>query len=409
MLSQENHKWSFDLIYATCAVVALTTFFFFEGRPTNSFIKIGVMGLAPIVFLFRSAVLSKATILGFCYWLWCYFSSLMNGEQRFSTLGFLGMYIITFIVYYNLLRKEVFSFLYFKQLLRSLLMAFGIVLVVQQLCLLVGIKTMPIANLNNQFYLSLTKLHSLTLEPSHTARLLAAMALCYWRMYELEKGEKPTLKTLFSGEMKWPMSLFMWTMLTMGSGTAFIALGILSLYFITKGTYLYIIPFLVAMYFAAGAMELTQFERANRIVQATMTGDVNEIREADGSAAVRVIPLVNTLTKTDLTKKETWVGKGTEKKGKLRLKTIDRKLGVIDQYGIIGFIISMFLIYQCVIRKFLSLETLLFLILLGMSVGNIYYSWGCFLLFAGVRYFQERYEQGLLIIDDTDEEQSEFN
>ena len=396
---QSHTVYVFDQIYATCIVVALSTFFFFEGGATDSFIKLAVMGMAPFVFLLRSAFVSYATLLGFSYWLWCYFSSLLNGEQRFSTIGFLGMYIITFIVYYNLLHSGVFSFNYFKRLLRILILAFGIILVLQQLCLLVGVRSMSIVNLNNQFYLSLTKLPSLTLEPSHTARLLAAFSLCYWRMFELEYGEKPTVRLLFQGEMKYPMLLFVWSMLTMGSGTAFIALGILCFYFITKKTIVYIIPFFVLMYFVAESMQLTQLERATRIATASVTGEIDKIQDADGSGASRVIPLVNTLTKTNLTKKEIWVGKGTAKIDKLWWTKTDQKIGVIDQYGLIGFIMTILFVYRCIIRRFFSIETLLFLLLLGMSVSNIYYSWGCFMLFAGVRYFQEQKEQGILNIE----------
>lgn len=391
------YRGNFDLLYATAIVIALTTFFCFEGGATNSFIKSGVMGLAPIIFLLRGAVISKAFIFGMGYWLWCYFSSLFTGEQRFSTIGFLGMYIITFIVFYNFLRKGVFTFVYFKQLLRILIMAFGIVLICQQICMLVGLRSMPLVNLNNQFFLSLTKLPILTLEPSHSARILAALVLCYWRMYEIENGEKLSLKHLFMGEMRKPMILFFWSMLTMGSGTAFIALGILSLYFITKDTAFYVIPFLIVMYLISGTMEMTQLERAKRLTKASLTGDIEMMQEADGSGASRIIPFVNTITKTDFSKKESWVGNGTAKIDSLWWTKMNRKIGVIDQYGIIGFIITMFLVYMCMIRRFISIESLFFMGLLGMCIGNIYYAWGCLILFAGVRYFQEQKERGLLI------------
>lgn len=396
----ESHISFIDKVYATSAVVTLCTFFFFEGGATNSWIKIIVMGMAPMVFLFRCAYISQALILGFSYWLWCYFSSLFTADQRFSTLGFLGMYIITFITYYGMLQRDVFTFDYFKRLLRALLIAFGTVLVMQQLCLLMGIRTMPIANLNNQFFLSLTKLPSITLEPSHTARIMAVLALCYWRMHELEYGEKPTLKGLFSGELKWPMILFLWAMLTMGSGTAFISLGILMLYFLTKQTAAYVLPLMVVAYIAAGAMEITQFERANRFAQATLSGDVEQMQEADGSGASRFIPVVNTLTKTDLTKAKTWIGHGTAKIDSLWWLKTNQKIGVIEQYGIVGFIISMLFVYLCAIHRFFSIETLLFLILFGMSIGNIYYTWGCLMLMAGVNYFQKLNEMGVLVIEE---------
>lgn len=276
-------------------------------------------------------------------------------------------------------------------------MAFGIVLICQQICMLVGLRSMPLVNLNNQFFLSLTKLPILTLEPSHSARVLAALVLCYWRMYEIENGEKLSLKHLFMGEMRKPMILFFWSMLTMGSGTAFIALGILSLYFITKDTAFYVIPFLIVMYLISGTMEMNQLERAKRLTKASLTGDIEMMQEADGSGASRIIPFVNNITKTDFSKKETWVGKGTAKIDSLWWTKMNRKIGVVDQYGIIGFIITMFLVYRCMIRRFISIESLFFMGLLGMCIGNIYYAWGCLILFAGVRYFQEQKERGLLI------------
>ena len=219
----------------------------------------------------------------------------------------------------------------------------------------------------------------------------------------MEYGEKLKLKNLFKGEMKLPMILFFWSMLTMGSGTAFIALGILSLYFITKETYLYVMPFMLAMYLISGTMELTQFERARRLADASLTGDTEMIQEADESGASRIIPVINTITKTDLSNTDTWVGKGTAKIDSLWWIKMDRKIGVIDQYGLIGFIISMLLVYRCMIRRFISIESLFFLGLLGMSIGNIYYAWGCLTLFAGVRYFQEQKEQGILIVIEENE------
>lgn len=405
MIINDRYINTFNVVYATAALVTLCTFLYFEESPTTSILKLGIIGMAPLVVVMRGLRITPALILCATYWTWCYFSSLFNGEQRFSTLGFLGMYLGTFVVYSQLLQLGTFTFSYFKRLLRWIIMAFGIILVMQQLCMLVGIYNMPIFNLHNQFFLSLTKLHSLTLEPSHSARVLAVLALCYWRMYEMECGAKPTLRNLFSGEMRWPMALFFWSMLTMGSGTAFAALGCLSLYFITRRTAAYVIPFIVAMYFAAGAMELSQFERANNMAQAMVTGDVYEVREADGSGAYRVVPLLNTLTKTDLTQAETWLGNGTAKRRTSSALNMNAKLGVIDQFGMVGFIITMLLVYLCIIRHFWSLETLLFFMLLGMSVGNIYYAWGCLLAMAGVTYFRKQWEQGLLETDNEDEEQ----
>ena len=70
---------------------------------------------------------------------------------------------------------------------------------------------------------------------------------------------------------------------------------------------------------------------------------------------------------------------------------------IYDQYGLIAFIISLVFIYSCVIRHFFSLETLLYLILLGFTLGNIYYAWGCLMIMTGVRYFQNNYGEQLVL------------
>ena len=96
---------------------------------------------------------------------------------------------------------------------------------------------------------------------------------------------------------------------------------------------------------------------------------------------------MNVFTKTDVTQLETWIGKKNMEKDKYWWKRTDTK--IYDQYGLIAFIISLVFIYSCVIRHFFSIETLLFLGLLGLSITNIYYVWGCFMIMTGVRYFQQ--------------------
>lgn len=377
-----------------------TQFVPLEGAGVSS-IKVGMMSFSLIIFLFKVPYISKVFFWGLLYWLFCYFSALFNDEMRFSTIGYLGMFILGFIVYYNLLFKETFTLGYFVSLLRGLIMIYGIVLVLQQLSMLVGIHSLWIINLDNQAFLSLTKLPSLTIEPSHSARLLTVMMLGYFRCWELEhEKQKINLQTLFNVKNRWLTIIFLWTMCTMGSGTAFIGLAILSLYFIQRNTAIYILSILCLLVYLGQVLEIEQMNRAVKISKAMVTsGSVKEVQEADGSGASRIIPLINTITKTDLMDKTTWFGKGTEKKDKLWWLRTDIKLSTIEQYGLLTFIISLIFVYNCMIRRIFSLETLIFIILLGCSLRNIYYVWGAMIIFATVRYFQVIEEKGLLEIN----------
>lgn len=387
-----------DRIIATVLVVMLCVQFVpLEGEGVSN-IKVALMAMTPLVIVLRAPYVTKALLWGLVYWLTCYFVALFHGEMRFSTLGYLGLFLSTFIAYYGLLQKGVFSLGYFKRFLSVIIKIFAIVLILQQICMLLGIRNMPIINLENQVYLAIDKLPSLCIEPSHTARILAVAMLCYLRCLELMKGGvRPTVKQIFGGENRWVTMSFLYCMLTMGSGTAFVALGLLSLYFIQRETAIYIIPAIGVLLFIGGSFELKQLERAKLIAEATVTGDNEDIAEADGSASMRVIPLMNTLT-MDITDKDNWIGKGTTTKEESAKwwNYKKAKISIVDQYGILGLITSLVLLFTCIIRRVLSIEMLMFIILFGMTLGNIYYAWGGMFMFAAVSFFQEKYDTGSL-------------
>ena len=376
-----------DKVLATIMLVLFNIMFVPIEQGPFSPVKIGFMGICPLIFIAKKPIVTKALVLAAIYWVVCYTLSLLKGEMRFSTLGFLGMYLILYINYYSFIVKGTFTLEYFTKVLKYLIIAYAVVLIGQQMCVLVGLRNMPLLNLQNQFFLSITKLPSLTLEPSHSARILTFTMLGYLRCMEIMKGKRITLQELFSPEQRIVTFSFLWSMLMMGSGTAFVGMGVLSLYFITRKTVIYIIPLIIGMFMLGQSMELKQMDRAVALAEAASTGSAEEAMAADGSGATRIIPVMNVFTKTDVTQLETWIGKKSMEKDKYWWKRTDTK--IYDQYGLIAFIISLVFIYSCVIRHFFSIETLLYLILLGFTLGNIYYAWGCLMIMTGVTYFQK--------------------
>ena len=376
-----------DKVLATIMLVLFNIMFVPIEQGPFSPVKITLMGLCPLIFIAKKPIVTKALVLAAIYWVVCYTLSLLKGEMRFSTLGFLGMYLILYINYYSFIVKGTFTLEYFTKVLKYLIIAYAVVLIGQQMCVLVGLRNMPLLNLQNQFFLSITKLPSLTLEPSHSARILTFTMLGYLRCMEIMKGKRISLQELFSPEQRIVTFSFLWSMLMMGSGTAFVGMGVLSLYFITRKTVIYIIPLIIGMFMLGQSMELKQMDRAVALAEAASTGSAEEAMAADGSGATRIIPVMNVFTKTDVTQLETWIGKKSMEKDKHWWKRTDTK--IYDQYGLIAFIISLVFIYSCVIRHFFSIETLLYLILLGFTLGNIYYAWGCLMIMTGVTYFQK--------------------
>ena len=385
-----------DKVLATTMLVLFNVLFLPIELSGFSPVKIAFMGICPLIFIAKKPIITKALILAALYWIVCYLLSLLKGEMRFSTLGFLGMYLILYVNFYSFVVKGTFTLDYFTKILQYLIIAYGITLIGQQLCVLVGLRNMPLLNLQNQFFLSITKLPALTLEPSHSARILTFVMLGYLRCIEIKTGKKLTVQEWFDKEHRTVTFLFLWSMLMMGSGTAFIGVGILGLYFITKKTAIYIIPALVGLFIIGQSLELKQMDRVVTLAASATTGDAKAMQQADGSGATRLIPLVNAFTKTDLTELETWIGKTSMEKDEFWWKRTETK--IYDQYGLLAFLISIIFVYACVINHFFSLETLLFLGLLGLSITNIYYLWGCFMIMTGVRYFQNNYVEHSVLI-----------
>ena len=133
-------------------------------------VKVGVMGLSVLIFLLKVPYFSKALIWGLLYWAVCYFGASFQNYMRFSTIGYLGMFIISYTAYYNLVYTGAFSFPYFVRLLRRLIIVYGVMLVLQQIAMILGLYSFAPLNLTSQHFLSLTKLPSLSLEPSHSAK-----------------------------------------------------------------------------------------------------------------------------------------------------------------------------------------------------------------------------------------------
>lgn len=380
-----------DRVFATLLMVMLCVQIVpIEGEGVSN-LKVALMALTPIIFIFRTPVVSKPLFWGIVLWLTCYFCASFQSYMRFSTIGYFGMFIMTFIVFYNLVYQGAFSFSYFKRLLRVLIIIFAVVLILQQICMLIGVKSFWLLNLENQHFLAIDKLHSLTLEPSHSARVLAVVMLGYLRCLQIENdGKRVAMKVLFSKENRVVTILFLYTMLTMGSGTAFVALGILCLYFITWRNVWYVAPILIGFLAISSLFEVKQLTRAVNTMEATMTGDQKQVLEADGSAAARILPIINTFKETDLSNTETWFGKGTSKKLSVEVqnKMLSKsKIPILDQYGLIATILSLILVYTCMIKRILSIETLMFAMLLGFTIGNFYYVWGCMMIFSATRYF----------------------
>ena len=213
------------------------------------------------------------------------------------------------------------------------------------------------------------------------------MALVYLRILTIKFGKKIEINEVFRYNKK-IFILFLWSMITMGSATAFIGLAILVFYFFKINTLLKFSLISTLIFITVVNINFTPFQRAIASLESVITFDNEAIVEADGSAALRIIPVFNTLKAIDINNSKIWLGNGIDSNISSEMLGETRTAGDFGDYGLISYILSFFLVFTLCIKKFFSLETVVFLSLCGAGIANIAYVWGILLLFTIMRYFQ---------------------
>ena len=364
-----------------------------ETRASISMVKVVVSVICALLFIsYIKPSLTKAVAICLVYFAYLYFSASLHPESfRSSTLWYRASFFITFCTFYELVHvKEVFSLENFLKLIKVFIFAYFFVLIIHQLLRLAGINELLIVNL---WYLERgIGSNSLSGEPSSFARIMGVLYYAYLKCSEYQQGYPITIQQIFNKDHRYVTIAFAWSMLTMGSGTAFICLGVLSLYFMRGAYFVFTIPIIFAVYSILSYYEVKQFERATTVAEATLSGDTEEVREVDGSASTRIAPILNTINNLDIGETETWFGHGIDYSLNIAKKKGVRMMGEIDDYGLISYLLSLFFVFSCCI-DFFSLGTIMFLLGIGGGTSNIAYCWGILMVFTCLKYFKHNLEE----------------
>lgn len=374
-------------------------------------VKLACMISAVLVLITKVPYFTKALFIGIIYVAWQFFVAFLHPLTfRASTIFFSVGLVFTYVCFYNLLyTKNIFTIEFFIRFCRKMMLAYFIVCVIQQFCIIIGKPIIPWLNLDI-FLDRGIGCSSLAKEPSSFARTMLVFYYCYVKCCEYVRGEGPfEFKELFQGEYKWVTIRFLWMMCTMGSGTAFVCLIAFSLYFVRKNNWFYIIPSLLVIYFyVLPQFDAHQLNRATAAINATATLDQETVEEADGSAGSRISPAINSLN-ADLTDPDTWFGHGIDYVRNHNL-VLKQTATLFDDYGLIFYIITLILDFNCAYR-IRSLGALFMFMGIGGGAGtNIYYGWWLMMLMTCQRYFYEnRFNLELEPSEEDDEENDEVD
>lgn len=362
-----------------------TQFIVWEGFAIST-VKVVFMCFVSLLWITKYPTPSKAVALGFLFILGTLFIAYtFHPSVKMSSILYTVLFFITFAVYYNLVWiRHVFDIDTAFDLIKGCIYAYAGCFVLQQLFVLAGIRVFAPLNLGPVGYYSVTHLNSLAIEPSHAARILTVLLYAYIKCIEYSTGRPPKLKELFTA-YRYPLFAGLYTMVFMGSGTAFVGLGILSLYFVKKQYIPLLITVACVFYNVSFSIDYEPLNRAIDTLNAAMTGYTQEVVKADHSASSRVNIILDTFTKVDLSSMETWIGHGVGSYNETN------SVSAIFDYGMVSYILKLCFFFGCCFTSIFSLETIMFILLFGLNIGNIAYGWFALMILTTVKYLKVNY------------------
>lgn len=359
-------------------------FIYLEGMAASP-LKIAFMAIAPLIILFRTQYISKATVYGTLYIVVTLCFLLLKPDFRSSTIYYSILFLLTFNLYYNLVfHEKVYKIDDFIHILRFLVYAYAICLVLQQISVLFGIRYLPIINLMGADYYDVFHLNTLAIEPSHAARLLTVFFYAFLKLNQYKNDGYPLTIMELWNDHKWTIIAFLYTMVCMGSATAFVGIGIVLLYFLKREYIIAVLISVLAFYTAVPYIDYEPLTRVIKIFNAALTGDTEIVTQTDSSAAARINILIETFSKLDLSDPAIWLGGGTDNS----TRTGTYIVSAISDYGMFSYISKLVFFFNCCFTSILSLETLMFILLFGLNIGNVAYGFATLMVFATVKYFE---------------------
>lgn len=366
----------------------------FLGADNRNLLLIGLMGLSPIFLLAVLRIRKSHLTLYFFMGSILLFPAIMNPEHlRWSTILFSVMFSISFIAYENALRASKMEVEAFIKAIRFLLVAYFVVLVIQQVGVLTGL---PILNESNYSALFKWKLNALSAEASHTARNVNVLMFAFLTLEEVRTGKKYLLRTQFRRD-KYIWLGYAWTLFTMQSATALIFAPLILLKVTNLRNASFAVGILAVAIVAVTSIATDEFERMSAFVDAAFTFDYQLLMAADHSGSMRVAPLIVLTDKVDLFSFAGLLGHGIDTVSTFMSDYIygvpegttgGGMLRVWYEYGFISF--ALFVAFSMQASRALSAvpNFVFWLLIIFLAGPNNQIVWLFLIVFSSVRHFE---------------------
>ena len=377
------------LFYLIIISLSISPAFATDPIDNRNYLLIGCMFLGPIIVLLSGKILPKIDIPILLLILLTFSTQLAFHPSTFrpSTVLFSCMFYIYFLAAVRCFIVANLSINSITILIKYLIYAYTIVLIIQQLCVIMGF---PVFNLICDYSThNPWKLNSLSAEPSHTARYLGVLMYTFLKLCDIARGHTIGLSSSFK-EFKSVWLAFLWVMITMMSGTAMIILALILTRYLKPKNIAIIFTFLALIFTIGLTSDFKPLKRSTTFIQAVTTGDTNLMIKADHSASIRVVPLILCLQHIDPETIDGWVGKGVDSTSKWMSKKMPGVphgwsggaiANYILEYGlIVGFLFIVFSFWCCYDSNN-KISTIGFWIMCVLFIGvNTQIGWLCIVL-----------------------------
>lgn len=376
------------------------------GESNRNLLLIGIMTLTPLVVL-RYLEFDRSDfflLLFLTVYVLCPYLH-QPDSIRWTTIGFSAMFCTSFMAFSRLLRNSDTDVDAMLNILKILIYAFTCMLLIQQICVLMH---WPIINVSNYQPEEPWKLNGLTAEPSHSGVVVGLMMYAYITLKEIRSGESYALSTIFQEDIViW--LCFLWTMVTMLSGTAVVYLFLVLLKFVKGWRIIPLAIVFLAGFFLVESLEIISFERAFKVIKAVLTLNENTIVAADHSASFRIVPAMRYFKMIDFFSADTWFGhgvdytqerfhtmfvgveKGARAHGGLMITAID--------FGLLPFLIFIVFAFSVFYRADKWHAILFGFLILSSNPINVQILWFSLMLFATIGWLRMKEESKMYTAD----------
>lgn len=374
---------------------------FLEGDGRFNWALLGIMFVSPLVII-SYPDMDRINVLLLLFMVTIIFASLLNHPEmvRWTTILYSIVFVSTFWAYNLLLTHTGFTITKYELLIKVLIYAYTVVLIVQQVCVLLGL---PIFNVMSGYDPENPwKLNSLAAEPSWAARTVGLFMFSYLTVKEVIGGERYNIKNIIRDD-KWVWLAFLWTMVTMRSGTAFIFLALVIVKIVRAKNIAVVVVMAALIVTVADFMGVKEIVRARDTVVAVLTLDERQIIKTDASASTRIVPSIVGIKHVGVTTLDDWFGHGVD----YSLDLVYRYLRIPVakdipgagaftiwlNYGLLAFLIfHIFSLSVCVRSRDLIPTLIIWFMAVFINGINIQIPWMAMIFLYANKYFAKQHD-----------------